>query len=217
MPLPVPINDQPIAATFFGEGRWLTHFVTPDALEVEKLHGEITRGINDLHSKLLACWSWVSNEVRYVRFVRAKLWLNGKSSVQTDYWQNPSEVIRTKVGNCANKSFLLASLLRNELPSEQVSVVLGNLHQPPNPGGHAWCQVMGGYLDSQDYIMESTRGDMKPMVATRMADIYEPVIYFNDEKVSAIEGRTLLQPFCMVYADWLKDYLDFAYIEGRKG
>jgi hypothetical protein len=64
--------------------------------------------------------------------------------------------------------------------------------------------------------MESTRGDMKPMVLAESADIYEPVVYFNDEEVSAIEGRTVLEPFTAVYADWLRDYLDWAYIEGRK-
>lgn len=213
MSLPVQIDDQPIAATFFGEGKWLTDFVTPDALEVQELHQSMISGLDDLECRLLACWDWVADRVKYVKFVKAKMWINGHSSVQSDYWQNPSQVIRTQVGNCVNKSILLASLIRNDLPPEQVSVVLGNLHQPPGDGGHAWCQVR---LD-QDYIMESTRGDMQPLVATKVADIYEDVVHFNDKIVSAIEDRTLLTPFSAVYADWLKDYLDWAFIEGRKG
>jgi len=210
MPLATPINDQPIASTFFGEGKWLTDFVTPDALEVQKLHDSLTEGIYNLEDKLLACWEWVADEVKYVSFVRAKMWVNGHSSVQNDYWQNPSQVIRTKIGNCSNKAFLLASLIRNDLAPGQVSVVLGNLHQPPGAGGHAWLEVN---FNSHPYIMESTKGDMQPMVATRVADIYEPVVYFNDKTVSAIEGRTLLMPFCAVYVDWLRDYLDFAFIQ----
>jgi len=212
MSQPTQIDDQPISATFFGEGKWLTDFITPDALEVQELHKQITQGIDDLEEKLLACWNWVANRVKYVKFVKAKIWVNGHTSVQDDYWQDPAQVIRTKIGNCANKSILLASLIRNDLPPNQVNVALGNLHQPPNPGGHAWIELN---FNSHPYIMESTRGDMQPMVASKVADIYEPVIYFNDKRVSAIEDRTLLTPFSAVYASWLKDYLDWAFIEGK--
>lgn len=208
-----PIDDQPISATFFGEGQWLTSFITPDSLEVLKLHKKITDDIDDFEEKLFACWEWVANNVKYVQFVNAKIQINGHSSSQDDYWQQPSQVIRTLVGNCANKSFLLASLLRNELTVDKVHVVLGNLHQDKKPGGHAWVEIKPR---SRSYIFESTRGDMQPMVASDIANIYEPVIYFNDQTVAAIEGRTLLEPFCAVYADWLRDYLDWAFIEGRK-
>ena len=213
MPLATSIDDQPIAATFFGEGKWLTDFVTPDALEVQQLHDKLTNGLVTQEDRLLACWSWVADSVKYVRFVQAKMWLNGKTSFQSDYWQDPSQVIRTQIGNCANKAILLASLIRQDLSPEQVNVVLGNLNQPPGAGGHAWVEVN---FNSHPYIMESTKGDMQPMVATRVADIYEAVVYFNDKTVSAIEDRTLLQPFTAVYVEWLKDYLDFAFIEGEK-
>jgi hypothetical protein len=211
--IPVQIDDQPISATFFGEGKWLTDFVTPDALEVTALHTILVSESAVLEDRLGAMHRWVGNEVSYIPTIRARIWVNGEISFQDDYWQQPSQVIRTKVGNCCNKAFLLASLVRKELPAEQVHVVLGNLHQPPAPGGHAWVQTnIGG----EDYIMESTRGDMKPMVAAGVANIYEPILYFNDQEVKAIEGRTLLTPFAAVYADWLKDYLDWAFIEGRK-
>ncbi len=213
MPTAVPINDQPIEATFFGEGKWLTEFITPHTLEVEQLHKKLTEGVEDVGDRILACWEWVANEVRYVRFVKARIEIAGKVSAQGDYWQNPSQVIRTKIGNCANKAILLCSLLRNELPPEKVRAVLGNLHQEGDTGGHAWVEVS---LNSHSSIMEATRGDMRPMVNTDVAEIYEPVVYFNDKSVSAIEGRTLLTPFAAVYADWLSDYLDFAYIRGMK-
>ncbi len=213
MPIPIQIDNQPIAAAFFGKGDWLTDYVTPDALEIQELHGNLTAGALNLQDKLAALHRWVGNEVKYVNFVRAKLWVSGKSSTQNDYWQKPSEVVRTRIGNCANKAFLLASLVRNNLPAEQVHVILGNLHQAPSPGGHAWVQCT---LNGEEYIMESTRGDMKPLVVAKVADIYEDVVHFNDREVSAIEERTLLQPFTAVYADWLRDYLDWAFIEGKK-
>jgi len=213
MPQPTAIDNQPISSTFFGEGRWLTDFITPSALEVKELHKEITQGIDDLEGRMLACWEWVANRVKYVRFVKGKIWIEGHVSVQDDYWQTPSQLIRTRVGNCSNKAFLLASLLRNDLPAKEVYCVLGNLHQAGTPGGHAWVEFRP---NSHGYIMEATRGDMKPMVAAEVAEIYESVVYFNDESVLAFEDRTLLTPFAAVYADWLRDYLDWAYIEGRK-
>lgn len=207
------IDDQPISATFFGEGRWLTDFITPNALEVKELYENLTKNIDDDDGRMLACWDWVANKVKYVRFVKAKIWVNGHASAQGDYWQAPSQIIRTRIGNCANKAFLLCSLLRNELSAENVHCVLGNLHQGVKPGGHSWVEIRA---NSHSYIMESTRGDMQPMVAANVASIYESVIYFNDQGVSAVPGRTVLEPFTAVYADWLRDYLDWAYIEGRK-
>lgn len=213
MDIPLPIDNQPIAATFFGEGKWLTDFVTPYSLEVASLYKQLTESIIALEDKLRAMHQWVGNNVRYTPTIKGRMWVEGISSVQDDYWQQPSQVIRTRVGNCCNKAFLLSSLVRNELPPEQVYVILGNLHQPPRPGGHAWVKC---YLDGEEYIMESTRGDMKPMVAAKVAEVYEEVLYFNDKEVKAIQGKTLLTPFAAVYADWLKDYLDWAFIEGRK-
>lgn len=207
------IDDQPVSATFFGEGKWLTSFITPQALEVKELYEKLTEGIDDSDERILACWTWVANQIKYVKFVKAKIWVNGHVSSQEDYWQAPSQTIRTRIGNCANKAFLLCSLLRNELPAENVHCVLGNLYQGEKPGGHAWVEIR---YNSHGYIVESTRGDMQPMVISEVANIYEAVIYFNDKEVSVIEGRTVLEPFTAVYAAWLKDYLDWAYIEGRK-
>ena len=207
------INDQPIAAGFFGEGRWLTEFVTPSALDVKALHDELVTSHMSLEDKIRTEWDWVADRIQYVPFVRAQLEVNGKVSQQSDYWQLPSQLIQTRIGNCANKAFLLGSLVRNDLPSEDVRVVFGNLFQDGVPGGHAWVEAR---VDGQWLILESTRGDMMPLVPTRVAEIYEPVMYFNDVGVIAIPGRTLLEPFSAVYADWLRDYLDWCYIEGRK-
>jgi transglutaminase-like putative cysteine protease len=132
--------------------------------------------------------------------------------VKNDYWMTPSQVSRVKIANCFNKSILLASLVRRELPAEDVHVVIGNLNQP-DPGGHSWVQV---FVDGNDYIMESTRGDMQPLISYHVAEIYEDIIHFNDRSVSVIPARTLLTPFADVYANWLRDYLDWAFIEGRK-
>jgi hypothetical protein len=207
----VKIDDQPIAASFFGEGRWLTDFITPHASDVEELFKKITRGINSGTDRITACWKWVACDVKYVPFVRGKLMLNGKSSVQDDFWASPSMTIHTRIGNCATKSFLLASLLRNEMPAEQVYCAMGNLYNG-KPGGHAWVALEM----PEEQVMETTVPTAPSMVPASMAKRYEPVHYFNDALVYAVREKTQLLPMATCYSTWLSDYLNWAYIEGQK-
>lgn len=208
----IEIDDQPMEASFFGEGRWLTGFITPDSLEVRILYEEITKDIDDQLGRIIACWEWVTRQVKYVKSVRGQLTINGKTSWQSDYWAMPELTIRTRIGNCAVKSFLLTSLLRNELPPSQVYCTLGNLYNG-KPGGHAWVSLE---LPDGEQIMESTTPAAPPLVLASAADRYEAVHHFNDSKVFAVEGRTQLKPMCDCYSTWLSDYLNWAYIESQK-
>jgi len=206
------IDDQPISATFFNEGRWLTEFITPGALEVKNLHEQITKNISSLENRIRALQQWVATQVKYKQFIAGRIWVEGQTASQRDFWMNPSMTILTRIGNCANKSFLLTSLLRNELSPSDVHCVLGNLNNG-EPGGHSWVQFQ---LGDRTYISETTRPDVPPMVLAALATRYEAVHLFNDKDAYAIEGRTVMEPFANFYSTWLKDYLDFAYIEGRK-
>lgn len=208
----IMMDDQPISATFFDEGRWLTEFITPNAMEIKQLHQKLTRGITDRTNRLRTIHRWVSNEVKYVPFVRARLTVAGKTSANSDAWLQPSLTGRIKVGNCANKSFLMTSLLRNDFGPGEVHTVLGNLYNG-KPGGHAWVQVRVG---DRAYIVETTRPDVEAMIPAISTDRYEAVHFFNDQTAYAIEGRTVMQPFSRCFSTWLKDYLDWAYIEGKK-
>jgi len=206
---PIAIDDQPISAGFFGEGSWLTSFITPDSFDVKTLYDEVTGGITDTKDKMIACWQWVASKVKYVKFVKGRIWINGRSSVQNDLWQTPALVINTRIGNCANKSFLLCSLLRNLLPADEVYCTLGNLHNG-KPGGHAWVELN---LPEGEYIMESTMPTAPPLVPVNAADRYEAVHYFNDEVILAIPDKTQMIPFTACYSDWLSSYLNWAYIQ----
>ena len=203
----IPIDDQPMDAAFFGEVQRLTDFITPDALEVQALYHQLTDGIDDQMERLAACRQWVASQVRYVETVRAKLEINGRTDFQKDYWSSPQLTIKTRVGNCAIKSFLLASLLRNELPPDQVYCTMGNLYNG-KPGGHAWVSVK----IPDEYIMESTTVRVPPLVRADAADRYEAVHYFNDLVILAVEGKTQLEPYARCFSDWLSDYLNWAYI-----
>lgn len=209
----VPINDQPVAASFFGEGGWLTDFITPKASDVQELYKALTKGLSNSTDKITACGKWVANQVRYVPFVKGKIWIEGKSSVQHDLWTYPSLTIQTRVGNCAVKSFLLTSLLRNELPADQVYCTMGNLYNG-KPGGHAWVALK--LSGEGEQIMETTVPSAPPMVPAEKATRYESVHYFNDEEVYAVEGKTQLLPMAAVYSTWLGEYLNWVYIEGHR-
>jgi hypothetical protein len=208
----IPMNDQPIAASFFGEGRWLTGFITPKASDIQQLFEQLTEGLDNATDRITACWKWVASMVKYVPFVRGKLIINGKTSVQDDFWASPSMTVHTKVGNCATKSFLLTSLLRNELSSDQVYCAMGNLYNG-KPGGHAWVALK---LPEGEQIMETTIPTAPPMVPANMATRYETVHYFNDASVYAVQGKTQLLPMAACYSTWLLDYLNLAYIKGQR-
>ena len=105
----IRMDDQPIKATFFGEGRWLTDFITPDELEVKKLYKDITKGIPDRKSRAISLQKYVGGRIRYEPYVSASLTVEGHTSKNEDAWLSPSITKLVGVGNCANKSFLLAS------------------------------------------------------------------------------------------------------------
>jgi len=207
----IVINDQPIAAGFYGEGKWLSDYVTPGQPDIMTLYEQVTRGLSSIEDKLVACWDWVANEVKYKNFISAHINIEGKNSYQEDYWQTPSMCAKTHVGNCANKAFLLTSLVRNVLSPSEVYCVLGNLSNG-HVSGHAWVEAT---LNGRDYILESTRDDV-PLIEAVEGDRYEPVHYFNDVTVLAMPGRTVLTPFEACYSEWLRDYLNYAYINRRQ-
>ena len=208
----VQIDNQPISSTFFGQGKYLTEFITPDNEDIQRLCKNLFSEDDDREIKARKCWWKVAHDIKYVPFVKATLNVEGKISKQPDYWSDPSLTLHTCIGNCANKAFLLTSLLRNVMDEDHVRCVLGNLCQNGHCGGHAWVEVRG--IDGQ-YIMESTRDDIPAFIPAEGLEMYEPVIYFNDKGVEAVPGRTLLIPFSAVYADWLSDYINKSAIQGR--
>ena len=212
MPNIIAIDDQPISATFFGEGRWLTDFITPNALDIAGIYKDLTQGVPVLEDRIAVLHNYVASRIRYTKFVKGRLWIDGKSSVQDDLWNLPSITARVKLGNCANKAFLMTSLLRQELSSNQVHCVLGNLYNG-KAGGHAWVQVT---LNGEDFIVETTRADVPALVSVSNTERYEAVHLFNDESAYAIEGRTVMEPMTACFSTWLSDYLNWPYIEGRK-
>ena len=95
----IEIDDQPISATFFGEGKWLSDFITPDEPDIVMLHKQLASGI-DKGDAIVSCWDWVANEVKYKNFIQAEIRIEGRTSYQDDFWQSPSVCSKTHVGLC---------------------------------------------------------------------------------------------------------------------
>lgn len=205
----IPIDDQPVAAGFFGAGNWLTTYITPNNPDIEMLWEEATQGAQTKEEKAIAAWDWVANEVKYSPFIRATITIQGKVSNQNDYWQTPAMCARTHVGNCVNKAFLLTSLLRREWGTGEVYTVLGNLYNG-HAAGHAWVEAT---INNQNWILESTRNDV-PMLPVEKGKRYEAVHYVNDQQIFAVPGRTIMTPFHASYSNWLRDYIHWAYVNG---
>ncbi len=209
----VAMDNQPISASFFDEGKWLSEFVTPGNLEVQRAFSGITAGIASQRDRIIALWQWVAHEVRYKSFIGGRVSIEGRESAKSDIWNEPGLTARVRVGNCANKAFLLTSLLRNQLSDSEVHCVMGNLTEPSGEkAGHAWVKVQ---MPDGEFIMESTRADIEPFICLECDSRYEAVHVFNDKEMFAVPGRTVMTPFAACYSPWLKDYLDWEFIKGR--
>jgi hypothetical protein len=201
----IPCSDQPISqATLLGESKYLTSWVTPDSLEIQAKYSEITHGLTALKDKIYACWDYV-NGIPYTQFINAHLSVDGKSYVRRDVWLEPGQTVHAPALNCANRAFLLSSLLRQELRPQEIYICFGNLNFD-HQDGHAWVYAI---LD-REYIMETTSPTIRtPFIEATEAEIYESVIFFNDQEVRYIPNAGLREPLSYCYCvKWLEEYVD---------
>jgi len=197
-------DDQPIQASMMGDTGLLTSWVDPDSIDVQNKYDQLTSTIYAIEDKVLACLSYVS-DFPYIRFVPSNTIVAGRRFVQKDTWLKPAQVMRSPKLNCANRAFLLASLLRQELPDDQVWVVFGNINEP-GQDGHAWV-----YLDwDTEYVLEATNPSVRDKyVPLRFTEVYEDVVYFNDKEVKSVTSRAIREPFsgCWNCIPWLGNYV----------
>ena len=194
----IPVNPQPISAQF-GQGRWMNEWIQPGNLDVQEKYAELVKGMSS-GDMIHRCLNYVTS-IPYKAFISGRLQIEGRIFTQDDLWMEPDTTMLAGVANCANKTFLLTSLLRNYLDAHQVYAVLGNIHTN-NIGGHAWVEV------NRTMLLESTQPRITaPLDKAAVADIYEPVVYFNDVETYYVEGHTELRPISDVAVVWLQDYL----------
>ncbi len=201
------VDDQAVLSRPGGNAEWLSSFVTPDNPDVRLLYDKLTAGAGSRDDAIVRCWQHVAN-IPYVENVRSRLTVEGRSYEQTDTWLYPSEIIRlAPKANCANKSFLLTSLLRNLLPASQVHCVLGHIALD-GIGAHAWVQISDG---GEPYILEATTPKLeKALVPARLADAYDVIMRFNDAAVEAVTPQgpnVLAERFGFCAQPFLSEYL----------
>ena len=188
-----PADNQPINARF-GDAVWLTSFITPDNPDILLKHQQITRNIPEARAQIVALWRYVSR-LPYRETIKAKLTAGGRTFSRKDTWFYPAEIMQVRQSNCANRSFLLASLLKNTLPDpNQVYVTFGYLNLQ-SPGAHAWVT-----LDNvgDRFIIETTQPNLpNPFIRASEAVAYEDIVYFNQEKVYTV-GRVSGQEIAAV-------------------
>ena len=179
MPILIIADNQPIDARF-GDSVWLTSFLTPQNPDVRLKYLELTDGIASTKDKIDALWRYVA-EFKYRPIIASTLVTPGRKLYQEDTWFYPAEAMLLQNLNCANRAFLLTSLLKNELPVRgQVYCVMGALTNNGR-GNHAWVQAQ---INGQLYILEATiTNKARAIIPVECLDIYKGEVYFDEETV----------------------------------
>mgnify|MGYP001573059683 CR=1 FL=1 len=201
-------DNQPID-TRFGDATWITDFITPNNPDVILKYQELTEGLTNPDDIIIAIWQYVAMKP-YVTLVASKLLVGGKVLVQEDTWFFPAEAMKVGALNCANKAFLLTSLLKNYmLKPGDVYCVVGDLTLG-DVGSHAWVEVRrGGRL----YIMETTQPNIRyALIPKELAKAYEAKLYFDEKTVYTVDNRVnivevLQADFALDPIQYLETYL----------
>lgn len=200
----IKTDNQPID-TRFGDATWLTDFITPNNPDVILKYQELTNS-DDI---LIALWRYVAAKP-YVPLVASKLVVGDRVLAQRDTWFFPAEAMKVGALNCANRAFLLASLLKNHLRSPgDVYCVIGDLVLG-DVGSHAWVEVR---VRGQTYIMETTQPNIRyAMIPKDLAGAYQAMVYFDEKSVYIVDRsvnivEVLQADFALDPINYLETYL----------
>ena len=201
-------DNQPID-TRFGDAAWITDFITPDNPDVILKYRELTLGLTDPNDIAYALWHYISHQP-YTPLVAAKLSAAGKTFRQKDTWFYPAESIQLGIGNCANKSFVLASLMKNYFKAPgMVYCTVGNITLD-GIGSHAWVELNSA---RGSYILETTQPNIShAIVPKHLADAYAAKVYFDDKNVYTTDEKVSVAQvfqshFGVCAVPFLKTYL----------
>lgn len=205
----IPADNQAIVSRPLGDAVWITSLITPQNPDVMLKYEDITRDCPSREDRINALWRYVA-ELPYRKAIRTRFSADSKSSSVSDAWLFPSETLKVRHSNCANRSFLLASLLKNELMSPgDVYCILGNL-ELDSIGAHAWVMVN---LHGRQYILESTQPLLEEaLLPASELEAYHAVVAFNENAVYTVEKG--IDPEVIVNASFGFCQIDFlrAYI-----
>ena len=102
------------------------------------------------------------------------------SSEVGDFWAKPGETLAMETGDCDDLAILLCSILRNEIPADQVYCAVGILKRDGKAVGHMWVDYRPAGGPTR--VIESTAPSWK-----QLRGIYQASALFNDEYAFATD------------------------------
>lgn len=125
---------------------------------------------------ILNAWNWVGSKITY-ESLPSDIDFNG-NIITCLYCYTVEETLARGMGNCVNKSALLASILLNRLPANRVYMIIGGFALD-GVGGHSW--ILVNRSDGAWYLIEATSPPKaQPWVpVSSMGSIYIPYATFN--------------------------------------
>jgi len=182
----VETDNQPITSRF-GEAVWITDFITPENPDVVLKYQALTKGLSLPIDRVVALSDYVT-QLPYKAEINSKLSAENYKYSQKDTWFYPAEAMRVKRLNCVNRSFLLASLLKNEFPSENDVFCVMGFVRIDGIGGHAWVQFN---FQGQDYVLETTQPNLpKAFIPLSRLKGYDSKVYITGENVYTVDEAT---------------------------
>jgi len=182
---------------FAGEQHDIRDFVTPNQVEILGLFDHLKQ--EDPRETATDCWRYLNKYVQYPAnplgqtIDKQRLITFGGAFTYDqphDYWQFPYETtarvrdaakkgLKT-LGDCADVTFVLASVLRNQLGPNEVFACIGKYKLNGKPCGHAWVKFK---YDLNVYYLDATHDFGKPLDFS----LYEEYVLFNDTDLNIVK------------------------------
>lgn len=180
-----------VCKRFAGEEHDIRDFVTPNQVEILGLFAHIKDEYSPLETAAM-CWRYLNKYVQYpsnglgLTIDKHRLITFGGAETfdqPPDPWQFPYETTarvrwaakrgRKTFGDCADVTFVLASVLRNQLGPSEVHACIGTYLLNGTRQGHAWVKMR---YDLNIYYCDPTHNFGSPIDFSK----YEEYVLFND-------------------------------------
>lgn len=139
---------------------------------------------------ILNAWNWVGTEITY-ESVPSDIEFLG-NIITCLYCYTVEETLARGIGNCVNKSALLASILLNRLSTDRVYMIIGGYSKGGTVGGHAWLNV---YRNGEWYLVEATSPPQaQPWIpVSGTSEIYLPYATFSAQTFQCVDHSICLK------------------------
>lgn len=190
------LDDLLLCVGYPGERHSIKEFVTPNQIMVKET-------LESIGSDIWDCWDWVCQQIKYPTVRNGRMFdyhaqnAFGIKQLKSsgEYFQLPYMSLLVGIGDCCDKSTVLASFLRNFMDSSSVYVSFGTFSGDQDID-HAWVTAR---VNGDWHILETTLPQAMEWKKTSELPQYVPVLHANDQSV--MSKADLTQLFCGVKLD----------------